>query len=133
MHVTRPEALRWTTTIPLLTGWHRFAALVARYDLARSLRRIGEIVARSEVLTGRTLAITVTWHTHEGTDRGHLTPTVRTVRNALTAAGIDTTGATITPQARATTEAIRPGTPALTYPELVEAITPRVVVEITTN
>ncbi|WP_067469675.1 hypothetical protein [Nocardia amamiensis] len=130
MIAAQPEPFTFTFTTPLLPGWHRFAALIARRDIARAVREAGEHAANLGLLTSRRLEIAVTWHTHEGTDRGHLAPTVRAVRAALTAVGIDLTRARVTASAHATTQALRPGAPALAFPALLEALTPRVVVTI---
>lgn len=130
MIAAQPEPFAFTFTTPLLSGWHRFAALVARNNLARAVRTAGEHATYSGIFTSRRLEIGITWYTREGTDRGHLAPTVRAVRAALTAAGIDLTHARITARAYATTAALRPDAPALSFPALIDALTPRVVVDI---
>ncbi|MGW4720672.1 hypothetical protein [Nocardia sp. NPDC004260] len=130
MVAAQPEPFAFTFTTPLLSGWHRFAALIARNNLARAVRTAGQHASGSGNSTSRRIEIGITWYTREGTDRGHLAPTVRTVRAALTAAGIDLTHARVTASAHATTQALRPGAPALAFPALLEALTPRVVVTI---
>ena len=132
MIAAQPEPFTFTTTAPLRPGWHRITALIVRRDIVRAILSAGEPIARRGILTGRRLDIAVIWYSHDGTDRGQLAPTVSTVRDALTAAGFDLTHANITARTRTTTDALRPSSPALAIPALIQALTPRVVVDVTT-